>query len=71
MPWADCNMGTSELIGEDPSAVIRLDASQQWNRLDVAAWEILYCICLHFVVNTLLGNCCLLCVLYPCPFHSL
>ena len=71
MPWADCSMGTNELIGEDPSAVVRLDASQKWIRLDVAAWEILCCMCLHSVVNTLLGNCCLLCVPYACPFHSL
>ena len=28
VPWADCSMGTNELIGEDPSTVIRLDASQ-------------------------------------------
>ena len=28
LPWADCNAGTSELFGEDLSAVISLDAGQ-------------------------------------------
>ena len=28
VPWVDCSMGTSELIGEGPSVVIRLDARQ-------------------------------------------
>ena len=28
VPWADCNLGTNELVGEDPSVVIRLVASQ-------------------------------------------
>ena len=26
LPWADCSTSTSELIGEDWSAIIRLDA---------------------------------------------
>ena len=26
LPWADCSISTSELIGEDWSAIIRLDA---------------------------------------------
>ena len=28
LPWADCSTGTSELIGEDLSAIISLDAGQ-------------------------------------------
>ena len=28
LPWADLQSGTNELIGEDPSVIISLDASQ-------------------------------------------
>ena len=28
LPWADCSTGTNELIGEDLSAVISLDAGR-------------------------------------------
>ena len=27
-PWADCRTSTNELIGEDSSVIIRLDANQ-------------------------------------------
>ena len=33
-------MGTNELIGEDPSVIIRIDASQVMVRLDVASGTI-------------------------------
>ena len=38
MPWADCSVSTSELIGEDSPVIISLDVSQLMVRLDVAAW---------------------------------
>ena len=28
MPWADCRSGISELVGEDPFVIIRIDANQ-------------------------------------------
>ena len=28
VPWADCRLGTNELIGEDPPVIIRLGANQ-------------------------------------------
>ena len=33
MPWADCKLGTSELIGEDPSVIVGIDASQLMNHI--------------------------------------
>ena len=38
VPWADCSLGTNELVGEDPSVVIRLVATSEWNRFVAAAW---------------------------------